>query len=180
MARWWWWLAAAACAGPVLGSPAAASDGIISEYRLGPMYHDAGVFGHRKEHGADVNLEALFNGPDWLSKIGSPRPHLGFEISTAGMTDKAYFGLTWTWTFFDRLFFGFSVGGAAHDGFIKAAPLDRKELGSRFEFRESAEGGVLIGERHSISLILDHISNAKLGVKNDGMDGLGIRYGYRF
>src|SRR5882672_4001418 len=94
--------------------------------------------------------------------------------ASAGVTDKAYFGLSWQWSFFDSLFLGFSVGGAAHDGYIKAAPTNRKELGARFESRESVEGGFLIGEHHSRSVLIDHISNARLGVKNEGMDALGV------
>ncbi len=30
------------------------------------------------------------------------------------------------------------------------------------------------------AVLFDHISNANLAVPNEGMDSLGIRYGYRF
>jgi lipid A 3-O-deacylase len=159
---------------------ARAADDFISEYKFGILLHDAGLFGTRKEHGIDGNFEVLFESPGFLGWLGSPRPHLGIEISSAEQTNKAYFGLSWGWTFWGGWFAGFSLGGAAHDGFLSTTQTDRKELGSRFLFRESVELGYVIGGRHTISLLFDHVSNAKLAKNNDGMDSLGLRYGYRF
>jgi len=164
----------------VLAPAAQAADDFISEYKFGVLLHDAGLFGNRKEHGIDGNFEVLFESPRFLGWIGSPRPHLGIEISSAEQTNKAYFGLSWGWTFWGNWFAGFSLGGAAHDGFLATTQSDRKELGSRFLFRESVEIGYVIAERHMISLLFDHVSNAKLGKNNDGMDSFGLRYGYRF
>lgn len=163
-----------------LASSVQAADSFISEYKFGVLAHDAGIFGRRKEQGADINFEMLFESPGLLRWIGAPRPHLGFEFSTADQTNKGYFGLTWSWVLFNNFYAGFSLGGAAHDGYIRTDRTNRKELGARFGFRESVEFGVVLAERHTISVMLDHISNARLGVKNEGMDGLGIRYGYRF
>jgi len=169
-------------AGIILASPAPAraADSFVSEYRFGLLYHDAGLFGRRKEHGADGNFEVLFESPGFLHWIGAPRPHLGIEVSTAEVTSKAYLGLTWNFVFFERYYAGFSLGGAVHDGHIRTNLTNRKELGSRFLFRESIEAGVIFAERHTLSVMLSHVSNAKLGVKNEGMDSLGLRYGYRF
>lgn len=164
-----------------LSPPAArAADSFISEYRFGAALHDAGLFGRRKEHGADGTFEMLFESPGFLRWVGAPRPHLGIEISTAGVTDKAYLGLTWNFVFFDNFFAGFSLGGAVHDGHIRTDLTNRKELGSRALFRESVEAGFIFYQRHTLSVSLSHVSNARLGVKNEGMDTLGLRYGYRF
>jgi lipid A 3-O-deacylase len=157
-----------------------AADNFISEYKFGLLLHDAGLFGSRKEHGADGNFEVLFESPGFLRWIWSPRPHLGVEISTAQQTNKAYIGLSWTWVPFENVFFGLSLGGAVHDGFLSTQQTDRKELGTRFLFRESLEAGFIFRQRHSISVLFDHVSNAKIGKNNDGMDSLGLRYGYRF
>ena len=173
-------LALALAMSPQLPQAARAADSFISEYKIGVLEHDAGMFGRRKEHGADGNFEMLFESPGFLNWIGAPRPHLGIEVSTAGVTDKAYFGLSWNWVFFDNFFAGFSLGGAAHDGYIRTNLTNRKELGSRFEFRESVEGGFIFAQRYTLSVMLSHISNARLGVKNEGMDSLGLRFGYRF
>lgn len=166
--------------GSAVAPNARAADDFISEYKFGVLLHDAGLFGNRKEHGIDGNFEVLFESPRFLGWLGAPRPHLGMEISSAEQTNKAYFGLSWSWVFWNNWYAGFSLGGAVHDGFLATTQTDRKELGTRFLFRESIEAGYIFAQRHSISLLFDHVSNAKLGKNNDGMDSFGLRYGYRF
>lgn len=53
-------------------------------------------------------------------------------------------------------------------------------MGCRALFRESVSLGVRFLERHSLSLMLAHISNAGPCDLNKGLDADGIRYGYRF
>jgi lipid A 3-O-deacylase len=171
---------AATCAAALLILPARAADEFVSEYKIGGGLHDAGLFGNRKEQGADINFEVLFESPEFLRFIWSPRPHLGTVISTARQTNKLYFGLTWTWLPFENVFIGLSLGGAVHDGELSSLQTNRKELGTRALFRESLEAGLIFRQRHTISVLFDHVSNAKLGRNNDGMDGLLLRYGYRF
>lgn len=154
--------------------------GLVSELRGGLLAHDYGPFSRNEEDGVDVNLEVLFVSPNFLRFLWSPRPHLGATINTAGDTSQLYFGLSWEWTFWDSWFAGFSLGGAVHDGKLETNQVDRKELGCRILFRESVEGGYRFNGRHSISLFLDHISNAKLCSRNEGLENVGIRYGYRF
>jgi hypothetical protein len=79
----------------------------------------------------------------------------------------------------DQIFFEFSLGGAVHDGKLDPEP-GRKGLGTRFEFRESVEVGYTLTASQSISLMLDHISNANLGHHNAGLDNFGVRYGIKF
>jgi hypothetical protein len=179
---------AIALAGLVAGAaPALAQDKLVDELRLGLLRHDAGIFGTHKEDGVDFNGELRFVSPDFLRIIGAPRPHFGISVNSNGNTDQAYAGLTWTFVLFrnlasaeDSLFLDASFGGAVHDGHIRTNDVDQKELGSRFEFRESLEIGWRFTPSQSISILLDHISNASLGVKNEGMDGLGVRYGIKF
>ncbi|MDH5748920.1 MAG: acyloxyacyl hydrolase [Rhodospirillales bacterium] len=160
----------------------ASSGKIFSEIRLGVLWHDEGPFSHRKEEGVDGNIEILFASPRWLDFIGSPRPHVGGSFNSAGDTNQAYLGLTWDWSFWKGAFAEFSLGGAIHDGETDqgSAPLDRKELGCPVLFRESIGLGWRFQNRHSISLHLDHISNAKLCDTNEGLENVGIRYGYMF
>ena len=47
-------------------------------------------------------------------------------------------------------------------------------------FRESASFGYILAERHGISVFLDHVSNANICDKNEGLENFGLRYGYRF
>jgi lipid A 3-O-deacylase len=159
----------------------------ISELKVGGLAHDVTFLGRHVEGGADVNLEVLFNSPDLLAIIGSPRPHLGADINTAGNTSDGYFGLTWGATLFqnvfrpnDGIFINGSLGGAIQDGYIDSAPAGRKRLGSRILFRESAELGYQITPVVSVSALLDHISNANLGQHNAGITSAGARLGFKF
>jgi lipid A 3-O-deacylase len=153
---------------------------VVSEIRVGALLHDHGPFSSVKEGGYNVNLEVLFVSPEFLSVIWSPRPHLGGSVNLEGNTSQAYFGLSWEWSFWDGFFAGFSFGGSYHNGKLRGDRVDRKALGCRLLFRESIEIGYRFGGRHSISLMLDHISNGRLCSKNDGHENFGIRYGYRF
>jgi lipid A 3-O-deacylase len=101
------------------------------------LAHDVGLFDRHVEAGADLNFETLFTSPDFLSVIGSPRPHLGGSVNSAGNTDQGYFGLTWGITLMpnlfgsgDGLFAKGSLGGAIQDGYTNSAPPGRKTLGS--------------------------------------------------
>ena len=138
------------------------------------------AFSRREEDGVDVNLELLFVSPDFLRFIWSPRPHIGGNINSRGDTSQGYFGLTWEWTLWRGLFAGFSFGGAIHDGELKTDEVDKKELGCRLLFRKSIEAGWRFADRHAVSLYLDHISNANICSRNEGLENFGVRYGYRF
>jgi len=168
-------------------APAAAQAKLVDEVKIGGLAHDVGFLTHHVETGADVNLEMLFTPPDILRIIGSPRPHIGADINTAGHTSDGYFGLTWGITLIqslfgagDGVFANGSLGGAIHDGNIDTAPPGEKRLGSRILFRESAELGYQINPRLNISGILSHISNANLGVHNAGITSAGARLGVKF
>jgi len=159
---------------------------LFSEIRGALLYHDAGVFGGGKEQGVDVNTEVLFRSFSFMDDIGAPRPHVGLSINTEGNTSQLYTGLTWQFdnVLFDNVFVNLSLGLVVHTGKLTTNADDekgkRKELGSRLLFRESLEFGYVFNNRHSVSLMLDHISNANTSSNNEGLDGLGVRYGYRF
>ena len=158
-------------------------NGFLSEIRGGAFYNDFGPFSHQKEGGVMANLELLFVSPEFLDIIWSPRPHLGTSYNTGGDTNvPVYFGLSWEWDFADDFMWGFSLGGAYHDGYTDAnsAPTDRKELGCSILFRESLKLGYRFDKHHSLMAHFDHISNAKLCDTNEGLESLGLQYGYRF
>ena len=169
---------------------AAAQTNLVDEVKIGALAHDVGFLTHHVESGADINLEILFISPDMLQIIGSPRPHIGADINTAGNTSDGYLGLTWGITLVPSLFGGGalyangSLGGAVQDGFTggKASepPPGRKFLGSAVLFRESAELGYQITPIVSISALLDHISNANLAPRNAGITSAGARLGFKF
>ena len=172
-----------------IGGPtaAAAQNYIVDEFKFGVLAHDVGLFDRHVESGADINFEMLFTPPDFLRVIGSPRPHLGGSLNTAGNTNDGYFGLTWGITLIQNLFgWGGSVfangslGGALQDGFTNSAPPDRKKLGSTALFRESLELGYQLTPNVSVSGFLDHMSNANLAPHNAGITDAGARLGFKF
>ncbi|MBL26388.1 MAG: hypothetical protein CMM50_02385 [Rhodospirillaceae bacterium] len=175
--------------GGTIAQAGAAEDGrdsipesVFDAVRVGIAQHDANVFGHRKESGGDVALELRFHpltGEFWDS-IWSPRPHFGVNLSTGGDTNQLYSGLTWTWRFLGPLFASLDLGAAVHDGALSTNRPDRKELGARFLFREAVELGVSVAGHHTFSVRVDHISNATLADHNEGLNTLGLLYGYRF
>ena len=71
------------------------------------------------------------------------------------------------------------LGAAVHDGPLDGRG-DRKALGSRVLFHVPLELGWRWDQRSSVSLYFEHVSNAGLADENEGMDNIGMRYGYQF
>jgi lipid A 3-O-deacylase len=166
---------------------AAAQTELVDELKFGVLAHDARLFGTHVESGADINFEMLFTPPEFSRIIGSPRPHLGGTLNTAGDTNTGYFGLTWGITLIQNLFgwggglFGIgSLGGALQDGFTNSAPPDRKNLGSTALFRGSLELGYQLTPKLSISGFVGHMSNGDLAPHNAGITDAGARLGFKF
>lgn len=170
---------AAACAA---WSPAVGAQSLIAELRLGVLSHDASQMwsGFRLEReGADVNFEALLR-PSLPFLLGTIRPAIGATISTRGDTSHGYLGARWQAELPLGLFFGIGLGAAIHDGHTLPDSETRKALGSRVLFHIPAEIGVRLDAHNSLSVYFEHTSNAGLANYNEGMDRIGIRYGYRF
>lgn len=168
-------LAGLACATPVR------ADSVVSELKGGVLVHDVGLLGADKEGGLDLNLELLFASPDLLHSVWAPRPHLGLQVNTAGDTSQAYAGLTWTARPASLPVWGaFSLGGAVHNGETGRGGPGEKELGSRALFRLAAEVGYDITPQVNVSVVFDHESNAHLADRNEGLNNVGVRLGYRF
>lgn len=177
----------AAAIAAALPSLAAAQTRIVDEFKFGVLAHDIGLFGKPVESGADLNFEMLFTPPAFLGVIGSPRPHVGGSLNTAGNTNSGYFGLTWGITLIQNLFgwggqvyLNGSLGGAFQDGYHDSAPPGRKKMGSTALFRESVELGYQLTPTISISGFVDHMSNANLAPHNAGITDAGARLGFKF
>jgi lipid A 3-O-deacylase len=153
--------------------------GFISGVRFAALAHDYGPFSSHKENGYNLNAEFLFASPKFLDLIWAPRPHLGIVRNSAGRTSQVYAGLTWDWSFWKNYFFEFAWGASRHNGNTTQENIEFKDLGCKTLFREALELGRQLGN-HSLSLHFSHISNGKLCDKNEGLETLGLRYGYRF
>jgi len=149
--------------------------------RGGILVHDIGILGSSKENGVDFNLEVILKSPELLKCIWAPHPHLGIAIHSQGETHQIYSGLTWEEQFCNNFFINLGLGLTLHSGNLKCSHgCHDKELGSALLFREALEAGYQISRHHTLSLIFFHISNARLYSENDGMNHLGVRYGYSF
>lgn len=171
---------------------------IFSEIRIGALAHDIGPFSSREEDGVDANIELLFASPSFMSVLWSPRPTLGVSVNSQGDTSQVYLGLTWEYQHSSGWFASFGFGGMAHDGHLVGdakGVQQGKSLGCRFLFRESIDIGYRFAGGHSLMAHLDHSSNASLCEKNtsdgtahgrhdvvlnEGLESVGLRYGYKF
>lgn len=157
-----------------------------SEIRIGFAKHDVGAFGKQEEDGEDYTMELRANLPRWrwVEYLRHPRAKIGVNVNNESNTSVAYTGLTWNWPLGRYAFVGFDFGLAVHDGKTETLRLDRKELGTRVLFREALEIGVLLADKYTLSVRLDHISNGHIipggSGSNEGLDTIGIIYGMRF
>jgi hypothetical protein len=151
------------------------------EFRGGVLAHDVpGLWaGFRLEGGIDINAELLL-GTGWTVLGGALRPAIGATVNTEGYTSRAYADLRWEVDLPHGMFFGLGLGAAVHDGLLDPTDPDRKALGSRVLFHIPIELGLRLDARNSISVYFEHISNGFLAHSNEGLDSIGVRYGYRF
>lgn len=175
-----------ACAVLLAPMVALAGSGLIDAVKIGVLAHDVPLFDDHTESGVDLNGEVLFTSPAFLAMFGAPRPNLGVTINTLNKTDYAYGGLVWTADFFrglfrpgDAIFGSLGLGGAIHDRPNGKSP-GYVGLGTRLLFHEEGDLGYRINPVWSVSLFVDHISNADISEHNPGLTNLGIRIGYRF
>jgi lipid A 3-O-deacylase len=161
---------------------AAHADGVISELRIGGVVHDVpglwSGFSYERRT-IDVNIEALLSTS--LPVLGGAvRPALGATINTRGDTSHLYADARWQIELPAGFFLGLGAGAAIHDGHLGPDSQYRKALGSRVLFHFPAEFGYRLDAHHSLSVYFEHTSNANLADLNEGLDRLGVRYGYRF
>jgi hypothetical protein len=166
----------AACAGELKPH-----DGVFQEIKLGLFYHDAdGLWsGFKREKGADLNIEVQFV-PFANLFGGDILPAVGTSINTEGYTSKLYIDAIWQYLLTQKLHVSFGLGIALHDGERHLVSSDRKALGTKALFHIPIEVGYRVTSEFSLSLFFDHMSNADIEEENEGLDTLGIRFGYRF
>jgi lipid A 3-O-deacylase len=155
---------------------------LVHELRLGVMAHDVSglLSAQHKEEGIDAGMEVVFSPRVAEFHSGVIRPNLGFTLNSRGDTSKVYAGLISHWKTEGRASFELGFGLALHNGKRDTTDPDRKDLGSKLLFRTAIALGWQLAEHHQISLYFDHISNAGLAHENEGMDLVGIRWGWTF
>lgn len=178
---------AVATALALAASPAEAGGRAVHEYKLGVLAHDVPHLwsGFRLESGMAFNAEAIFT-PSVAFLHGTIRPAAGVTLTMQGdgsfdtSTSKVYAGARWVYDSPRGWFAGVGLGAAVHNGKLDATHADRKALGSRVLFHIPFEIGLRFEHHHSLSLYFDHVSNAGTRSANEGLDTLGMRYGFRY
>lgn len=154
----------------------------ISEFKIGVLAHDVPDLwsGFQLETDApDINVEVIF--ARYIPFLGGRiHPALGGSINTGGGTSHAYLDARWQIDTPSGFFFAIGLGAAIHDGETDPVAPDMKALGSRVLFHIPAEIGFRFDEHNSLSVYFEHTSNAYTMTYNEGLDRLGVRYGYRF
>lgn len=153
------------------------------EFRSGILAHDIGLFSGSKEDEIDIHAQLMAPSPGFLSIIGSPRPLVGLNLASDGIS-QVFAGLGWDIYFADRWFLATEFGGAIHNGDELGDPInedpDERYLGCRALFRLGVGLGYEINDRVNLQLYADHISNANICERNEGLENAGVRMGYRF
>lgn len=163
--------------------------GGVEEARVGVLAQGIGGWSPDLEQGASINLELLFKSPQFMRVLGSPRPVIGASIATdSDATSQVYMGFDWKAYLAQRIFVSGMLGGAVHNGetdpFDPIADASRATntlfLGCRALFHLGADVGYDLTERVSASAHWQHISNAGFCDENEGLDNIGLRFGYKF
>lgn len=160
------------------------AEGEIHSMHVGVLAHDVPDMwsGFQVEHdAADINVEMQFSrSVPFLG--GEIRPAIGGTINTRGGTSHAYIDARWQIDCPSGVFFGLGLGAAIHDGETGGAGSDpdMKWLGSRVLFHIPAEVGLHLDAHNDLSVYFEHTSNAYTQDYNEGLDRIGVRYGYRF
>lgn len=168
----------------IVAAPVAHADDWVREVKAGVLAHDVPDLwsGFRVEDDAvAINFEAILT-PSLPFLGGNIRPAIGASIATEGGTSNGYIDARWEIETPSGIFFGIGLGAAVHDGEteLKSKDQNEKALGSRVLFHIPAEIGYRFDEHNSLSVYFEHMSNANTADYNEGLDRLGVRYGYRF
>lgn len=173
-----------------------------NELRVGMWEHDAQFFGiggsKGKETSAAVSVDYLWESPDFLSKIRSPRPYVGALINLDGNTNFAGAGLEWQGNIANKVYAIYAFGVSVHDG-TKEVPspnfetdpvlinnlVNRKareiEFGSAVLFRNAFGFGYEYSDTLGVEIVWEHLSHAKIfDSVNEGIDNVGIRVARKF
>jgi lipid A 3-O-deacylase len=182
-------LCAIGCLALALVPPPARAEGLVDQVWIGGFAHDIVHVGGGRESGStDFQVEADSQRPALLRGIGAPRLNATFSANSAGQTNFGSVGLTWDRGLTSRLRGSFDLGVALTDGVTGAhlRPGDdthgRLLLGSKALFREALGLDWRTSDRWSVGIEYVHLSNGNIYAHghNDGINDLGLRFGYRF
>ncbi len=180
--------------GAVSAAPAAYAG--IDEIHVGVMDHNICVTNcdnADKEGGPNVEFQVSFDSPGFLAWAGAPQPYLMASINTVGDTSFGGAGLEWRWNFAGNWALEPGLGIVAHTGATdnpfangtpEAAAFSEENvlLGSDLLFRTSLGLTYDFDGPWEAQLFFEHLSHGQIlaSGRNQGLDELGVRFGYQF
>jgi len=178
-----------------LGAGAARAD-VVEDVQLGVMAHNVELLyakNANKEDSPNLEAQLTFAAPDFLNFAFSPNPFLVGSVNKGSDFDFAGAGLEWRWSFADSWRLDPSLAYVVHDGeldnpFTPGTPESTQFAGenvlygSRDLFRLSLGLTHEFGPSVSAQVLLTHLSHGQiLGEgRNQGVDQVGVRLGWRF
>lgn len=169
---------------------------IVDSVHVGVLAHNIQVIDGKnanKEDGPVVEAELTFAAPGVFRYLLSPKPYAVVSANVAGDTSFAGVGLNWRWEFLPGWSLDPGLGYVVHDGeldlpFPAGDPRNTEFneenvlYGSRDLFRTTLGLSREVGEKLSAQVFYNHLSHGQiLGEgRNQGVDQLGVRIGYRF
>lgn len=151
------------------------------EVRFGAFAH---AVGSNEQGSVDANAELLF--PRLPIPVSAeyaflvPRPQIGAMINTGGRTSYGYAGVVWTLKVTPRFFLEPMFGEAVHNGELNTTDPEHNSLGCPALFHTGLSVGYHLTDHWTVLGTWDHISNAQLCDRNQGINDYGIKLGYRF
>jgi lipid A 3-O-deacylase len=168
----------------------------VDEVHVGVMQHNICVTNCKnadKEDGPNVHFQVSFDSPQFLNWAGSPQPYVMASVNTAGETSFGGVGLEWRWNFAGNWALEPGLGVVVHDGQVdnpfpngSQAAADFAEehvlLGSEALFRTSLGLTYDFEGPWEAQILFEHLSHGQIlaSGRNQGLDELGIRFGYQF
>ena len=187
--------AGVAAFGAALMTPGGAHAG-VDEVHVGVMAHNICVTDCKnafKEDGPNLELQVSFDSPGVLHWLGAPNPYVLASVNVAGDTSFGGVGLEWRWDFAENWALEPGVGYVVHDGELEnpyangtpeAAQFaeEHLQLGSRDLFRTSIGLTRALGDAWEGQVFFSHLSHGQIlgNGRNQGVDQIGVRLGYRF
>lgn len=169
---------------------------LVEEVRFGVTQHNICVSdcnNANKEDGPNINAEIVFDSPDFMSLLLSPRPYIMGSLNTSGDTSFGAAGLQWDFEVFEGWSIEPGIGYSIHDGELEspfpqgdprgdALTQNKVLLGSRDLFRSSLAITRDLGEHWRVQLMYEHLSHGQIigDGRNQGLDNIGLRLAYRF
>ncbi|MEO0465323.1 MAG: acyloxyacyl hydrolase [Pseudomonadota bacterium] len=179
-----------------IGLPGLAAADLVDEVRVGVIQHNICVSDCKnadKEDGPNIHGEVVFNSPEFLSILFSPKPYVIASVNAAGNTSFGGVGLNWDIGIADGWSIEPGLGYVIHDGelenpFVNGTPEsiafgeENVLLGSEDLFRTSLSLTRDLNTQWRAQLTYEHLSHGQIlgDGRNQGMDSIGVRLGYRF